>query len=258
MPFGDFFSKVDRIELTTADDRHFDLKNTPLSRLAFKILGVPHIGIRLRARNILRFVPKKKGMHMLDAGYGTGIYSFTLAPKMKKVTSVDLDSSKLSYVSSVNPYPWITFMQGNLNKLNFASNTFDLVVCSEVLEHIKTDGQAFSELARVLKKGGSLLITVPHISVKNNRFYRRYDHQRPGYNKKMIKELCLKNNVVLSEFKTYSNPITEKLFEFNEKLFGNPPILGLTFYPLYWIALLTEVFFRKKDPSGLFCKITKL
>jgi predicted SAM-dependent methyltransferase len=43
----------------------------------------------------------------------------------------------------------------------FRSNTFDLVICSHVLEHVKADRQAIAELFRVTKPGGLAIIPVP-------------------------------------------------------------------------------------------------
>ena len=50
---------------------------------------------------------------------------------------------------------------GDATRLPFADGTFDRVIASEVLEHIPDDGAAFAELARVLRPGGTLAVTVP-------------------------------------------------------------------------------------------------
>jgi SAM-dependent methyltransferase len=47
--------------------------------------------------------------------------------------------------------------------LSFASNSFDAVVCTEVLEHVSDPRRVVSECARVLKPGGVMLITVPFL-----------------------------------------------------------------------------------------------
>ena len=45
--------------------------------------------------------------------------------------------------------------------LPFGDDTFDFIICSEVMEHIPDDAAAASELARVLKPGGTIAVTVP-------------------------------------------------------------------------------------------------
>jgi len=51
--------------------------------------------------------------------------------------------------------------------LPFRRGTFDLVICTEVLEHLPDDKQSITEIARILKKGGEIVISVP-VSSENN------------------------------------------------------------------------------------------
>ncbi len=50
---------------------------------------------------------------------------------------------------------------GDITRLPFKDNSFDLVICSEVLEHIPNDRKAVAELTRVLKPGKQLVVSVP-------------------------------------------------------------------------------------------------
>ena len=59
------------------------------------------------------------------------------------------------------------------------SQTVAAVVCSEVLEHIKDDGKALSEMARVLKPGGTLVLTVPA-----HAYYFTYDDSFVGHERR--------------------------------------------------------------------------
>ena len=52
-------------------------------------------------------------------------------------------------------------VQGDALRLPFADGTFDRVIASEVLEHIPDDEAAMAELARVLRPGGTMAVTVP-------------------------------------------------------------------------------------------------
>ena len=60
----------------------------------------------------------------------------------------------------------------NLEKLTFADNTFDIVITSDVMEHVRLDFQAHREIRRVLKPGGVYLFTVPHFRDRFDTFYR--------------------------------------------------------------------------------------
>jgi SAM-dependent methyltransferase len=54
-----------------------------------------------------------------------------------------------------------TAVRGDAYRLPFADATFDVVVAAEILEHLPADTTAMAELARVLKPGGRLAVTVP-------------------------------------------------------------------------------------------------
>jgi SAM-dependent methyltransferase len=56
---------------------------------------------------------------------------------------------------------FVGVLRGDATSLPFSDGTFDRVVTSEVLEHIQDDVTAIAELARVLKAGGVLAVTVP-------------------------------------------------------------------------------------------------
>ena len=58
--------------------------------------------------------------------------------------------------------PRLTLVQGDAMALPFEDDSFDHVVCSEVLEHLADDLKAVRELYRVLKPGGTLVVTVPN------------------------------------------------------------------------------------------------
>jgi ubiquinone/menaquinone biosynthesis C-methylase UbiE len=255
MVFGSIFRKLDYIDLTTADDVKISFKNNFVSKIGFFLLGLPHIGLRLRARKITRNV--KSTERMLDAGCGTGVYSFTLAKKIKEINAIDIEKEKIDYVKKVNLWKNIKFEIGDLCNLKFPDETFNLIICSDVLEHIKNDKKAFSEIARVLSHQGVLLITVPYNSKSNQESYKMYHHERAGYDEKTIDELCKKNNLILVKSEKYACHITEKISNFLFKYNNNKIILGILFYPLYLMAILFDKI-STKEFNGIFFRIEKM
>jgi SAM-dependent methyltransferase len=60
----------------------------------------------------------------------------------------------------------------NLEALTFADNSFDILITSDVMEHVRLDYKAHWEIRRVLKPGGFYLFTVPHFRHQRETFHR--------------------------------------------------------------------------------------
>jgi len=257
MPFGSILSKFNEITLVTADDYLFKLKNNFLSRAALKIIGIPHIEMRVRARKIFSFLPKKGvGNKILDAGCGPGIYSLALAQKGFQVFSLDIDEDKLDFLRKNSAK--LKIIEGDLTHLKLEENYFDYILCSDVIEHIKEDKKAVMELSRVLKSGGTLILTIPAYSKKNMKDYKRFGHERVGYKIEDIKKLAQENNLKIEDIKKYSGPIVEKIFSVNERLYSNKALLGVLFYPLYFFSFLEDSLkLHKNHFNGLAVKLIK-
>ncbi len=103
-----------------------------------------------------------KGKTILDAGCGTGWFSQVAAGRGAKVTSMDVGSELLKQVAQKCHSHRVV---GDLMKMPFKAKSFDVVVSSEVIEHVTDPEKAISEMYRVLKPGGILILTTP------NRFW---------------------------------------------------------------------------------------
>lgn len=102
-------------------------------------------------RIALGLVPKGKGRSALDIGCCEGIQSEWLKQRGYKVTSMDVAST----------YPGAIVADAN-RELPFASEQFDLIWCSEVIEHLERPESFKTEVDRLLKPGGRLLLTTPN------------------------------------------------------------------------------------------------
>ncbi len=102
---------------------------------------------------------------ILDVGLGSGSLSFRLVARGFKVKGIDLSAGFVKYVNQkikeMGIERQLAVRKDDATRLNFENNSFDGIVCGEVLEHIENDFLAIREMNRVLKKGGICVMTVP-------------------------------------------------------------------------------------------------
>ncbi len=104
--------------------------------------------------------------------------------KFKKMKNLDYTSADL--------FSPIVDVKADILDLPFANETFDVVICNHVLEHIQDDAKAMIELYRVMKKGGWGILQVPMKSTlektyedfsitdpkERQKHFGQYDHVR--------------------------------------------------------------------------------
>lgn len=108
---------------------------------------------------------------VLDAGAGFGRHAFEVARQGGRIVALDYADDEVRATRAtfgamieseeISDTTFIGALRGDATKLPFPNGTFDRVITSEVLEHIQDDVTAISELARVLRDGGTLACTVP-------------------------------------------------------------------------------------------------
>jgi len=131
------------------------------------------------------------GSRVLDLGCGAGRHAFAAARTGAEVVALDADgaecrtvSGTLSAMRDAGELPVrarSAVLRGDALWLPFADASFDRVVAAEVLEHLRDDRAAMAELARVLRPGGVLAVSVPRFwpEVVNWVLSREY-HEVPG------------------------------------------------------------------------------
>ena len=113
----------------------------------------------------------RRGDRVLDMGCGAGRHAFEMYRRGGDVIAFDQDGDELAGVldlfgamrdaGEVPDGAEADIKQGDALSLPFADAEFDRVVAAEVLEHIPDDEAAIAELARVLRPGGTIAVTVP-------------------------------------------------------------------------------------------------
>ncbi len=117
-----------------------------------------------RARVIFEQIEKEKPLKILDAGCGRGFYLNALSffPFIKEIHGVDINNQYLKIAKKNCLDKRVKIIKAGLYSLPYPDNYFDCIIASEILEHVKDDKKALFELKRILKKNGTLIITVPH------------------------------------------------------------------------------------------------
>lgn len=119
----------------------------------------PELELVERNRLALRWTPKGAPA-LLDAGCAWGYATRFFAERAGRVAGVDVDEQAVAVAAE--RYPWIDFRAAPLEAIPHTSESFDVVLCLDVLEHVQDERQSLDELFRVLRPGGTLVLTTPH------------------------------------------------------------------------------------------------
>lgn len=117
-------------------------------------------------------------VHILDAGCGTGNVIHELrrhGVAGTTITGMDITPHMLAYAEEKHAHAGVVFHQGDLNApLSFAEAQFDAVTCSNVLYATKNPQATLGEFARILKPGGTLVLTTPNATINLGRILKAH------------------------------------------------------------------------------------
>jgi len=164
---------------------------------AWTFFFYPHI--YLIVRNSLKSYTRNKSLNIIDVGgrrspYTVGINAnFTILDKPPE----NKDQWKLKLGMTNSQLEELIKSRSNLKEVisvdllqsNIQSSSYDGTLCVEVIEHVKEDKAFISELARIIKPGGFLILTTPNGDyIKNEPPNYNPDHVR-HYTKEQLSEL---------------------------------------------------------------------
>jgi SAM-dependent methyltransferase len=144
--------------------------------------------LRWRARFVSRPEPYGEVAHIdldalgvapssriLDLGCGNGQFTLPLLARKLAVVSMDLDTPRLREVreSCLEEGLEGRVVRANGSHLPCSSQSLDVVVCREMIEHIHEPGAVLDEIRRILRPDGRLCVTVP--SAHTERFFQWVD-----------------------------------------------------------------------------------
>jgi len=273
-PFGSFLSHV---------------VDHPLGKTYLQAFGWPIISTRVRANTILSLFDAEQGETILDAGCGFGLYSLALAGKGMIVTGVDNDEKQVSMAKEWAMKLSISnarFEVQDICRLPYEDESFDKILCVDVIEHVPNDKQAISELVRVLKADGTIALTTPTPICSQTWFFHRdkpeaAGHVREGYTPEQLFKILETNGLLVKKHRYYNRFFERFASEMNTVLLRRAgdlrelkqasvtgskssvrnllPVL-LTFPPLFFLSKLDSIIspMVRKNCIAVKAKKTKL
>lgn len=213
--------------------------------------SVPELNTQLRRHLDIAKVLERdvsRDVKILDVGCGQGLLAKTLKENgFTTISGVDwLPPEKVSFKECLRSYSTI-----NLNEcesLGFPKSSFDVIICSDVLEHLENPSRIIRQMTDILKPEGQLVITIPNATniFQRWRFFltgnsTRYKVEKPNswghitfFTSNIMKSLLQRSGLEI--FKTYGGGC----YHDGLWIFPNKFMSGLWSYNLIYIARKSE------------------
>ena len=146
---------------------------------------VPEETGEIRLEHLHRYVVALElvaGKDVLDIASGEGYGAFLLSNSARSVLGIDVSEEAVGHARTVyKAHENLQFLQGNAAEISLPDQSFDVVVSFETIEHLAEQAEMISEIRRVLRRDGVLIISSPNRPV--------YSGGTPKANPFHIKEL---------------------------------------------------------------------
>jgi len=146
-----------------------------------KLLGV-HSEYESHIHNLFVLTAKHlssfKPLNILDVGCADGSRTLRMAKYFMIPTTrtYGLDINK-TYIDQCRNLFHVEMVDLEIDRIPYEDEKFDLVVCNQVLEHLKNYNKVLEEIIRVTKPGGYIMIGIPNLAHLINRFYLLFGTQ---------------------------------------------------------------------------------
>jgi ubiquinone/menaquinone biosynthesis C-methylase UbiE len=232
------------------------VSSSPLARfkrLAHRHRHDFHYLRRIQWQIIESYLKPGPGQYILDVACGDGYYSRKMAARGATVEAIDLEPTRIRNARTYHNVPGVHYGLANAETLPFADATFDKVVSVCALEHFNDPQAAITEMRRVLKPGGTLVLHVDSFTYRGISNELR-EHHRVNYyvqNFFTVESLgkLLKNaSFSVDKYRyAFNSPLTHRLFEWGE-LRGFTGLPFLIMFPIgYPLCKISDRLLGKRN-----------
>mgnify|MGYP001348850616 CR=1 FL=1 len=204
-------------------------------------------------KNNLKSIPKDN--LILDVGCGNGSMTCGMAALGFETIGLTWDATDTqkaqdrATILNLKKAGFIIQDARELDKRNDFKEKFDVIVCTENIEHILDDQKLIIDISHCLKSTGRLLLTTPnidfkHITKDDNGPFQKVElgwHVRRGYNKEGLTALCKNSNLDVLEIGFISGFLSQKITwifrQFNKI---HPQLGGVVITPLRIFPILFD------------------
>ena len=192
----------------------------------------------------------KEGSTIFDIGGYDGFISYNLKklfPKLN-ITTIDIEKTGLQEATERG----LNALYASALELPIRDNRVDVVLCLDIIEHVKEDSRLIKEISRVLKKGGKVILSTPMqngisfplISKEKSKIINKnWGHVRMGYDLKELEILFKNDDLAIEKTSKYFNLFTKLAYLF---LLSSYPILNRVGRLLYGLTIKLEPYIRYK------------
>lgn len=161
-----------------------------------------HLGARWRLRICLELLHFGKNDRVLDAGCGDGFISWRVCPYVDRVVGIDISDETIR-MNQRFANDRLSFMTQDLNELHgIFHQTFDKIICLDVLEHAFGFENIIKNFGSALKTSGELLVTIP---IKDHGHFQYSD------NPLSVSDVLLKYGFRIELLETISQPFLTRM-----------------------------------------------
>lgn len=265
MKYGQVYSKISKKLMEKISGFKFNTLVFLFARIYFRLFGYPDIASQMRFQLVAQYLSLKEGISLLDVGSGNGIYAMEYAHahnlhvvgfegRKVRVNNANAISKELKIPSR--------FILKNLETVSWKKNSFDIIICLEVLEHIKKDKRLLKEMVYSLKSEGKLIMTVPYCNKEGqieHTTYQHFEHVRNGYTFDYFLQVARDLGLDIKELKPYFLFFTKFTVKLQQYIFQHlSTVINILSYPLLlFIARFDSILPIRSTARGIFVVFEK-